>query len=265
MSSPFHFLFPADYFHKQQVDDIFSAEADALQQAGFSVSTVDLDEMKLFRLPELNSETRVVYRGWMLKKENYSDLIEKIQASKNQVLIDLDTYLSTHHLPNWYPLIQDLTPETIVLPETIDLEQKLQELNWNAYFIKDYVKSLKTAQGAIIHQPHEIHDLISAMKQFRGEIEGGLCVRHVEDFNTETEQRYFVLNGKVFAANQEQIIPEIVQDCAKRIQSPFFSVDLVIRKDGIARIIEIGDGQVSDLVGWSPSRFATIWSETDVN
>jgi hypothetical protein len=41
--------------------------------------------------------------------------------------------------------------------------------------------------------------------------------------------------------------------------SPFFSVDVALREDGVARIVEIGDGQVSDLVGWSPERFAEMW------
>ena len=53
--------------------------------------------------------------------------------------------------------------------------------------------------------------------------------------------------------------PEIVQECAKRISSPFFSVDAVDRSDGVQRIVEIGDGQVSDLVGWTADRFVELW------
>ncbi|MEG4579430.1 ATP-grasp domain-containing protein [Microcoleus vaginatus DQ-U2] len=33
------------------------------------------------------------------------------------------------------------------------------------------------------------------------------------------------------------------------IHSKFFSVDAVERQDGVKRIVEIGDGKVSDLVG----------------
>lgn len=36
-------------------------------------------------------------------------------------------------------------------------------------------------------------------------------------------------------------------------------VDVALREDGVERIVEIGDGQVSDLVGWSPERFAEMW------
>jgi len=43
------------------------------------------------------------------------------------------------------------------------------------------------------------------------------------------------------------------------IDSPFFSVDIAQTDDGVARVVEIGDGQVSDLVGWPAESFANIW------
>jgi ATP-grasp domain, R2K clade family 3 len=50
---------------------------------------------------------------------------------------------------------------------------------------------------------------------------------------------------------------------AETIASPFFSVDVARRVDGVERIVEIGDGQVSDLVGWSVERFVNIWREVE--
>jgi len=55
-------------------------------------------------------------------------------------------------------------------------------------------------------------------------------------------------------------IPEVVHACASRIRSPFFSVDVALREDGVACIVEIGDGQVSDLVGWDVDAFADLWA-----
>jgi hypothetical protein len=56
---------------------------------------------------------------------------------------------------------------------------------------------------------------------------------------------------------------DLVLEVAKRISSPFFSVDLITREDGVQRVIEIGDGQVSDLVGWEPQAFAQAWLTTN--
>jgi hypothetical protein len=98
------------------------------------------------------------------------------------------------------------------------------------------------------------------MQQFRGEIEGGLCVRRVEPFVADSERRYFVLDGKAFSANGDPV-PPLVETVAPRIPSRFFSVDVICRTDGVMRIVEIGDGQVSDLVGWSAGAFVGIWAE----
>lgn len=140
-----------------------------------------------------------------------------------------------------------------------DLESELINLGWKSFFVKGYVKSLKTSIGSIIEKPSDIKIVVDEMQKFRGIIEGGVCVRRVEDFILDSEQRYFVINGRAFAANSDEKIPSIVEECAKRINSKFFSVDVVERRDGVKRIMEIGDGQVSDLVGWTTERFAEIW------
>ena len=81
----------------------------------------------------------------------------------------------------------------------------------------------------------------------------------VEDFVPESEQRYFVLLGVGYAASQDVPVPEIVQRCGEWLPSKFFSVDVARRPDGELRVVELGDGQVSDLVGWSPEAFAALW------
>lgn len=85
-------------------------------------------------------------------------------------------------------------------------------------------------------------------------------MRQVEDFVVESERRYFVVCGQPFAASLDEEIPDIVRECAARINSKFFCVDAIDRQDGLKRIVEIGDGQVSDIVGWSAEHFAQIWS-----
>lgn len=97
------------------------------------------------------------------------------------------------------------------------------------------------------------------MSQFRGVIEGGFCVRRVESFLPETERRYFVVDGVAHTASGD--VPPIVHECVKRLRIPFYSVDVVQRTDGQLRIVEVGDGQVSDLVGWTPEAFAEMLAQ----
>jgi hypothetical protein len=96
------------------------------------------------------------------------------------------------------------------------------------------------------------------MREYRGEIEGGVCVRRGEDFAPGSEQRHFVLRGVGYAADGGPV-PEVVRACAGRVPGPFFSVDVAERTDGAVRVVEVGDGQVSDLVGWTAPAFAAMW------
>lgn len=67
------------------------------------------------------------------------------------------------------------------------------------------MKSLKTSLGSIIERPEDIHIVVAEMEKYRGTIEGGLCVRRVEDFIPTTERRYFVLNNKPYGADSQTI------------------------------------------------------------
>lgn len=195
----------------------------------------------------------------MVKWDQYATLVRAIDQCGAKAFTSPREYLAAHHLPNWYPLLCGLTPETRVYPKDVDLVAELRALDWNAYFLKDYVKSLKTARGSIVRDPTDAPAVVAEMREFRGEIEGGICVRQVEEFIPDSEQRYFVLHGVAYSASEGMPIPEIVEQCAKRIPSKFFSVDVARRRDGVLRVVEVGDGQVSDLVGWSSTAFADMW------
>lgn len=75
-------------------------------------------------------------------------------------------------------------------------------------------------------------------------IEGGVCARRLEDYHPASEKRYFVWRGKAHAHDGDVL--EIVHEAAKLVSSQFFTVDVARRSDGVLRIVEQGDGQVSD-------------------
>lgn len=256
------FLFPSDYFNSKKIDEMYIDQAASLNNAGLNTAAISLESLgsnspKIS--PTIPQNSEVVYRGWMLSPSDYELLVNAVDSAGARAFTSKPEYLLTHYLPNWYPLIADLTPATKFYTVDDDLESELKILSWERFFIKDYVKSLKTSVGSIIEQPSEIKTVVTQMQKFRGTIEGGICVRQVEDFAVESERRYFVVRGQPFAAALDEEIPDIVRECAVRIKSNFFCVDVVDRKDGVKRIVEIGDGQVSDIVGWSAERFAQLW------
>ena len=259
------FLFPNDCFNPRQPDEAYRDRFSAFKDAGFKTALIEIESLNNSRTkiyPAPNTKENIIYLGWMLSSVDYKSLIEIIHKAGAIPFTSHQEYLATHYLPNWYPLLQDLTPETKIYSANCDIEKELQQLNWQKYFIKDYVKSLKTSIGSIIDRPEDIKLVVAEMERYRGTIEGGICVRRVEDFITESEQRYFVINHRVFAANPNDNIPDIVLECATRIESNFFSVDVVRCRDGKLRIVEVGDGQVSDIVGWEIVRYLEIWKDT---
>jgi ATP-grasp domain, R2K clade family 3 len=245
---------------------MFRDEAQAMAAAGRDIHLIDTEALTSgsSRIrPPLDPGARVVYRGWMLTQGAYVNLSASVERAGGSCFTSPEQYAATHYLPNWYAIVKDYTPETVFLDTGADLVSKLRRLGWGRFFVKDHVKSLKTSIGSIVEDPKQIETVVSEIGKYRGFIEGGLCIRRVEDFITDSERRYFVLNRSPYAAEPGATIPEPVTYCAEAIASPFFSVDVARRADGVERIVEIGDGQVSDLVGWFVERFVDIWRDAD--
>ena len=244
------------------IDETFFDQAIALKQAGFGTSIVDIAG-RISPKPE--PEAICVYRGWMLNTTEYLHYVATVITNGATPLTSIEQYLAAHHLPNWYPILTRWTPQTEVFPlEAVNLANLVnvcKQLGWAKFQIKDYVKSLKTAGGSVAIEPEQIPEIAANMEKYRGTIEGGICVRQWENFIPDTETRYFVVNGRYFGQDIafDLRAMRILESIKNLVPSPFWSVDIAQRMDGEFRIVEIGDGQVSDIVGWTPERFAEVW------
>ena len=265
-----HFLYSADLLQPRLPDEMLRDEAEKMAANRHGVSLMDSNTFALVRAaayPPPQPGSCVVYRGWMLTPTEYGTLAASVERQGSGLYTSPEQYVATHYLPNWYPLLADLTPETVVLdPDAADLVpalERLKEQGWPRFFVKDYVKSLKTAGGSVINAPEEIERVMAEMRKFRGTIEGGLCVRRYEDFVPDSEVRYFVRDDMAYAPESQGLIPLVVSQCAERLSgslgSRFFSVDVARRTDSVERVVEVGDGQVSDRVGWTVDAFVALW------
>ena len=156
--------------------------------------------------------------------------------------------------------IPEFTPETRIFPTDADLVRELRTLGWGAFFVKDYVKSLKTSVGSLIGEPEMIGQVIAEMQKdprVRSRAGSRTPGRRAAARNRAWD---LVLQGRPHGADLAENVPDVVRACAERIPSKFFSIDVALRRDGVLRVVEIGDGQVSDLVGWSPAALARIWT-----
>lgn len=255
-------LYPCDEFDQKQPDPTYQDEYIAVQATGTACSLYSVEEAEvgLFKpRPNFFKDEQVIYRGWMLTQQGYCNLHQFVANKGGHLATSIEQYTHCHYLPNWYPLCKEFTPQTIFCNVDSDFKSILAGLHWDRYFVKDYVKSLTTNRGSVANHIDEIYEIIEGIKKFRGSIEGGVCIRQFEQLRPETEERYFVFQGKVFA--RDGIIPPLVEVVSARINSPFFSIDTVLNADGELRLIELGDGQVSDIKKWKASEFVKIFMD----
>lgn len=254
-----HILFPHSPLNSRVPDELCAEQYGAFREAGASVSLFSLEAIQAGAPLSLSiPPVDILYRGWMLTGAEYERFGRTVEGQGAKMIVSLDQYLGSHHLPNWYQKVREFTAETVIVGSADATPALLTRLGWDGVFIKDYVKSLKTSVGSRITDPAMLPTVLDEMRRFRGQIEGGLCLRRIEDFKADSEIRYFVISGGLYGPNPLAPIPAMVRQVAERIPSPFFSIDVAERKDGVLRVVEIGDGQVSDLVGWDARRFATI-------
>ncbi|GKX54647.1 hypothetical protein SOASR030_07590 [Leminorella grimontii] len=252
-------VYPNDMFHPDEADETFVHEYQCAKQNGIHCLLLDSEAAALGKYRFSSSfhvGVPVIWRGWMMKENEYRSFSLAVERQGGDMMTSIENYLRCHHLPGWYEDCRDFTPETVIVGKDSDIDALTSSLRWPAYFVKDYVKSLTTTRGSIARNVDEIHDITAQLKQYRGEIEGGICLRRVEKLDAQTERRYFSFQGNVHAA--DNCIPEPVTEIARQIDSPFFSIDMVANDSGELRLVEIGDGQVSDIKEWPVNLFVQM-------
>ena len=252
-------LYPENPLDKTQADEPYQEELMAVHAAGYQYSLFDFDALSFgeFRpYPKIQAGERVLYRGWMLNPQGYENLIVQIERKNGQPVTSVANYLRCHHLPGWYQKCLDFTAETYFFEVDRDLETKIEKLGWEPYFVKDFVKSNTAGSGSIANSPSEVCAIVEQIATYRGEIEGGVAIRRFESYRLSTERRYFVVNGLPYSSQGD--IPELVKEIAGIIDAPFYSVDVVENLAGELRLVELGDGQVSDKKTWSLAKFVEV-------
>jgi hypothetical protein len=255
-----HLLYPSNPLIPRDPDEQYVEESKVATEMGLEYSIFSFEHFlagKFRPIPELPPAETIVYRGWMMKPQEYCRFHADICAAGAVPLTSPQQYELCHYLPHWYPILEGYTPETLFFNKGDDIAGKLRSLSWTSCFLKDYVKSAATAGGSVARNLSEIPAILERMTKYRGEIEGGLCARRIEEFDSKSENRYLVYRGEPFSRTGDT--PDIVATAAQHIFSPFFSVDVAQRRDGMLRIIELGDGQVSDRKDWTARKLLEIF------
>ncbi|MET8122565.1 ATP-grasp domain-containing protein [Micromonospora sp. NPDC005189] len=260
-------LVPANPLRPRRPDDHFAAEAQAARAVGIDVAVVDHDALTRDDpqggVAAVPAGGVAVYRGWMLRSDQYSAFAEALAARGVILRTSGDQYRRAHELPGWYDRLAPVTPISTwtTSAERTAFDQARIRLGSGAAVLRDYTKSMK-------HHWHEatfIPDLTDPTPAWHvaarflelraDDFSGGFVLRAFENFTT-AEVRTWWINGACALVGAH---PDTADDLppsdldlstltplVAALDLPFVTVDLARRDDGVWRVIELGDGQVSD-------------------
>ncbi|WP_149202157.1 ATP-grasp domain-containing protein [Actinotalea subterranea] len=260
-------LLPADPLDGRRVDEHFRGEGTAAREAGHAVGLVDHDALEagrpdeaLVRLPEGDDD--VVYRGWMLRPEDYRQLHVRLTARGLRLRTSPTDYRAAHELPGWFAALAAVTPESVWTdgPDLDAFEDRCRSLGPGPAVLRDFTKSLKHHWDEAAYIP-DVSDAAAARRVAARFLElraddfaGGLVLRRFETF-VSAEARTWWVDGDCRLVTAHPDTPTAmppppdlatVGPLVAALDLPFVTVDMVLRDDGTWRVVELGDGQVSD-------------------
>lgn len=262
-------LVPADVLHPRRADGHFAAEADAARAAGFDVALVDHDLLAARSGDADRAVRRVlagggeaVYRGWMLDVDRYAAFAAALRRRGVDLRTGPDQYRRAHELPGWYPDLAAVTPRSVWTAGDgrAEFDRARRELGSGPAVLRDYTKSMKHHWDEAAFIP-DLADADAAwavarrFRELREDVVGGFVLRRFERF-ASAEVRTWWVDGECRLVGPHPDTPGDLPDAepdpgsiaplVARLGLPFVTADLVRRDDGAWRVVELGDGQVSD-------------------
>ncbi|MFF8833170.1 ATP-grasp domain-containing protein [Streptomyces sp. NPDC015131] len=268
------FIHCADPLRPGRPDGHFADEARTARDQGRPTALIDHDALEaddpgraVSRVPE--GLGPAWYRGWMVTSEQYTALDAALAARGVTLLTAPDAYRRAHELPGWYDTFASVTPRSVWLPTEPGsapsperLSAAARPLGGGPAVLKDYVKSRKHEWDEACFVP----DLADARRLARtaarlverqGDgLAGGVVVRAFEDYRTAVgEARVWWVDGDPVLVTPHPDSPGLrprpdpgpLRPLVAALGCRFVTTDMALRQDGAWRVVEVGDGQVSDL------------------
>lgn len=258
-------LFPSSYMNSRRADEAFEREYEAALAAGLEVMLFHQqlwDEKREIRL-DFEKQGQTLYRGWMVKPEDYQIFHDRLWDKGIKLLTDPDQYETMHIFPNVYKWLAEDTPKTLFFPlhARMDVEEIRRELG--EFMVKDYVKSAKNTDFPVYFDRDisqtEFDRWMERFYEIRGELlTGGILAKQyvkLKKYGGHTnEYRVFYLRGQLISVCRNSLQPdyaaELPGSLAEKyamLPSPFYTVDYAEKEDGQWVVVEAGDGGVSGL------------------
>ncbi|HEY3502035.1 MAG TPA: ATP-grasp domain-containing protein [Actinocatenispora sp.] len=213
------------------------------------------------------------FRGWMLSPERYGQLWEALARRGGGLLVSPEQYRAAHELPGWYTAFAAVTPASVwrahapgEAPAADRLAAMARCLPSGPGIVKDYVKSRKHEWEEACYVPDladtdRLRQVVGRFVELQDQfLAGGIVLRAFERFvapeGLAAEVRVWWLDARPVLVSPHPdstytqcVTPDLdqVRDAVSTLDCRLVTTDLAQRADGMLRVVEVGDGQVSDL------------------
>lgn len=208
-------------------------------------------------------DTGAFYRGWMMSDKTYQFMRWQLGIKLLEMCTDTADYSAAYYFGYWYDIFEKVTPASTYFPADFnwdDAVEMVKEYVGNGpYIVKDHVKSRKHEWDTACFAPNieKLYDVTREFIRLQGDsLAGGIVVRRFEEFQKDRgEVRVWWVGNKPVMVSPHPDTPELLEDVdvefirpyVERLNRPFVTTDLALRKDGAWRVIEVSDGQVSGI------------------
>lgn len=273
-------IYPSDYFSISTVDEEYHKEfIEACKFSEFQILFFDYDtfirEGKLKLYPNKFELGSAIYRGWMLKTEQYENFFLTLKKNGLTLINSPKEYEACHIFKNVYPTIFANTPKLLYYPNPEQIRWEEVRKIMKRFLIKDAVKSVKGSDFPVyLDASLKDEELDAYIKKFitlRGNLfTGGITIKEYIDLAVQNgvtnEYRVFIFYHHILSVSRNSnqssarlFLPEQLLNFGIHLPSNFYTLDWAETKDHRWIIIETGDGQVS---GLSPNQYTFIFYET---
>ncbi|MBM9504331.1 ATP-grasp domain-containing protein [Actinacidiphila acididurans] len=268
-----------DPLRPRRPDPHFAAAAETAKDLGSDVALVDHEALMQGRAQEAVARVPrglgpLWYRGWMLPSSRYAELANALAERGSPLATDALRYRRAHELPGWYETFAAVTPRSVWLPAdpgvtlpAARLAESAAPLGPGPVVVKDYVKSRKHEwdEACFVPDVADAERLAAVAGRFvelQGDfLTGGIVLRAFEDFTGDEVRVWWIDGDPVLvtvhpdagtgAGTAEASVPgpelDRLAPLVRALGCRFVTTDLALRSDGVRRVVEVGDGQVSDL------------------
>jgi len=279
-------VYCSDPFESRKPDEAYASEASAAQVLGIEYVLIDHDALTMEhdavkavkRVKEQPSPVLGLYRGWMMRPEEYRQLYDALQARGVVLLNDPSAYTYCHYLPASYSVIEPYTPKSVWLHVDSDFSidrviRLLEPFGSSPIIVKDFVKSQKHYWIEACYIPsasdgETVERVVNRFLELQGDgLNDGLVFRAFVEFEPlvihsksgmplTKEFRVFWFDGDPLYFTQywdegdyagEGPPIEHFRQVGQQVRSRFFTMDVAKCVTGEWMIVELGDGQVAGL------------------